>query len=96
MGKKNPEPLPDGNNSYEASPAEDIAALEDALEFSSLGPDRRASVLADIEGLMASKASTASKNASVEDAAEITSSWLQLPEVKAGQPKLTPFRHSLL
>jgi hypothetical protein len=67
--------------------AEDVAALEDALELSSLSPEKRTSILADIKKLMAEAALGRGGGHSVAS----ESPWLQLPHFKAG--KLPCFRN---
>jgi hypothetical protein len=67
--------------------AEDVAALEDALELSSLSQEKRTSVLADIRNLMAEAALGGGGGQSVAS----QSPWLQLPHFKAG--KLPCFRN---
>ncbi len=67
--------------------AEDLAALENALELSSLCQEKRTSVLADIKKLMAEAALGGGGGHS-----EVSQSpWLQLPHFKAG--KLPCFRN---
>ncbi len=66
---------------------EDVAALEDALELSSLTQEKRTSVLADIKKLMAEAA--LGRGGGHSAASE--SPWLQLPQFKAG--KLPCFRN---
>jgi hypothetical protein len=66
---------------------EDMAALEDALELSSLGPEKRTSILADIKRVM--------ENPRTEAAGEETEAgepWLRLPEFKARRADLPTFR----
>ncbi len=67
--------------------AEDVAALEDALELSSLIQEKRTSILADIKRLMAEAALGRGGGHSVAS----ESPWLQLPHFKAG--KLPCFRN---
>jgi hypothetical protein len=69
--------------------AADVAALEDALELSSLSQEKRTSVLADIKKLMAKAALGGGGGHSV--ASECP--WLQLPHFKAG--KLPCFRNMI-
>ncbi len=68
--------------------AEDVAALEDALELSSLTQEKRTSVLADIKKQMA-EAALGGGGGHYSVASE--SPWLQLPHFKAG--KLPCFRN---
>jgi hypothetical protein len=67
--------------------AEDVAALEDALELISLTQEKRTSVLADVRKLMAEAALGRGGGHSVAS----DSPWLQLPHFNAG--KLPCFRN---
>ena len=62
-------------------------ALEDALEFSSQGPEKRVAILADIQSLLTSANSEGERVREAE--ADIF--WPQLPELQ-GRPELPTFR----
>jgi hypothetical protein len=67
--------------------AEDVAALEDALELSSLGPEKRTSILADIKRVMENPRPEAAG-----EELEAGEPWLRLPEFKARRADLPTFR----
>jgi len=70
--------------------AEEVAALEDALELSSLTQEKRTSILADIKKLIA-EAGMGKGGGRTQSAA--SNPWLDLPQLKGGRKDMPCFRH---
>ena len=87
QGKGKQEVLIGGEDPRDSEISKDIVALEDALEFSSQGPEKRVAILADIQSLLTSANSEGERVREAE--ADIF--WPQLPELQ-GRPELPTFR----